>query len=187
MQISAGDIRVGNVLIHNNKMWKVSKTMITKPGKGGAFMQAEMKEIQSGTKLNERFRTNEKVERATIDTRDFQFLYNTEEEVTLMDKENFEQITLGADDLSEEESMFLQEGMDVIVSFHEEKPISISLPETWTYTVSECEPVVKGQTVASSYKPATLDNGARIMVPPFINTGDKVVVKIEEQSYVERA
>jgi len=186
MKIIANDIRVGAVLEHEAKLWVVLKTMHTQPGKGGAFMQVEMKDIKSGTKLNVRFRSSETVERAHLEIKDYQFLYEGMGTVELMDNETYEQISLSKE-LVAEQLPYLKEGMVVGVEFYGEEAISIALPETVILEVAECEPVVKGQTAASSYKPAKLENGVRIMVPPFINQGVKVVVKTEDGSYLERA
>ena len=187
MKIDAIDIRVGNILEYQSKLWAVAKTLHTKPGKGGAYMQVEMKCISDGTKTNVRFRSSETVERVRLDQKDFQYLYGDDHTLELMDNETFEQISVSADILSDEQKPFLQEGMIVVVESYNENPISLTLPETVVLEISECEPVVKGQTAASSYKPAVLDNGIRIMVPPFINIGDRVVVRIADQQYMERA
>jgi elongation factor P len=187
MKIDAIDIRVGNILEYQGKLWAVAKTMHTKPGKGGAFMQVEMKCISDGTKTNVRFRSSETVEKVRLDQKDYQFLYRDGQQLELMDKESFEQISASIDIVPEEYQPFLQDGMDVVVESYDEKPILLSLPETIVLEVAECEPVVKGQTAASSYKPGVLANGVRIMVPPFINIGDKVVVRVSDQQYIERA
>ncbi|MDF3047673.1 MAG: elongation factor [Candidatus Midichloriaceae bacterium] len=186
MKIIANDIRVGNLLEHEGKLWVVLKTMHTQPGKGGAFMQVEMKDIRSGTKQNIRFRSSENVTRANLDQKTYQYLYENSGNLELMDKINYEQISL-AKDLAGENFAFLQEGMDITVEFYGEEPISITLPELVTLEVEECEPVVKGQTATSSYKPAKLENGVRISVPQFINPGDKIVVRVETKEYMERA
>jgi elongation factor P len=186
MKIIANDIRVGNLLEHEGKLWVVLKTMHTQPGKGGAFMQVEMKDIKVGTKLNTRFRSSETVTKVNLDQKSFQYLYDGGDSVELMDKTNFEQMsvmkTLVGDDVE-----FLQEGMDVTVEFYGEEPIAVILPETIVLEVTECEPVVKGQTAASSYKPGVLENGVKISLPQFINIGDKVLVKIATREYMERA
>lgn len=186
MGINANTVRPGNVLEHQGKLWRVVKTQHTMPGKGGAFIQMELKEIQSGTKLNERFRSNEDVEKVRLDQKDHQYLYGDGESITLMDNETFEQITLPKELLGEKEA-FLQDGMQVMVESYEGKTMGIELPEQVTLEIVESEPVVKGQTAASSNKPAVLENGVRIMVPPFVEAGDKVVVKTVDGSYVERA
>lgn len=186
MKIDGVSIRVGNVLQHKNRLWVVTKTQHTQPGKGGAYMQVEMKDIRDGTKLNERFRSAETVERVRLDQRDFQYLYDDGESLNFMNNEDFEQITISKE-LVGDQAAFLQEGMIVIVESFENEPIGVQLPEKVVCEVVETEPVVKGQTAASSYKPAVLDNGLRIMVPPFIETGTKVVVSTVDVEYVERA
>lgn len=186
MKINVNDIRVGNLLEYNGRLWVVTKTMHTQPGKGGAFMQVEMKDIRDGTKTNTRFRTSDTVERAQLDTRDYQYLYEDGQGLTLMDKETFEQKIVDKS-LAGDQLPFLQEGMDVTLETHGDDPIAIILPGSVISVIAECEPVVKGQTAASSYKPAVLDNGVRVMVPPFISIGDRVVIKLETMEYVERA
>jgi elongation factor P len=186
MKINAVQIRPGNVLEHKNKLWAVSKIMHTQPGKGGAYMQVEMKDIKTGTKLNERFRSDETVERARLDQKDYQYLYDEGETLALMDQESFEQISVDKS-LFGDAIVFLQDGMKIIVELHEEKPVSATLPDYVTLQIVEAEPVVKGQTASSSYKPAILENGVRIMVPPFIESGTKVVVNTATQEYFERA
>lgn len=187
MKINANDIRVGNLLNFNNRLWVVSKTMHTQPGKGGAYMQVEMKDIQSGTKTNNRFRSAETVEKVQLDQKEFQYLYDSGDTIELMDKTSFEQISLSKSFVPEDLQPFLQDGIDVFVEYYGEEPIMVKLPELMTLEVTECEPVVKGQTAASSYKPAILENGVRVMVPPFISIGEKIIVKVESQEYMERA
>ncbi len=186
MKIIANDIRVGNLLEHEGKLWVVLKTMHTQPGKGGAFMQVEMKDIRAGTKLNIRFRSSETVTRVSLDQRTFQYLYENGDSIELMDKANFEQMSV-LKELAGEDAGFLQEGMDVTVEFYGEEAIAVVLPETTVLEVTECEPVVKGQTAASSYKPGMLENGVKISIPQFVNIGDKVLVRISTREYMERA
>ena len=186
MKISANDIRVGNVLEFEGKLWVVLKTMHTQPGKGGAYMQVEMKEIKAGTKTNTRFRSSETVTKVSLDQVTYQYLYESDDMIELMDKTTYEQISLSKQLLGDDVA-FLQEGMDVNVEFYGEEPISMVLPDTVIMAIAECEPVVKGQTAASSYKPGILENGVKIMVPPFINQGDKVIVRISTREYMERA
>lgn len=186
MKISANDIRVGNVLEFEGKLWVVLKTMHTQPGKGGAYMQVEMKEIKAGTKTNTRFRSSETVTKVSLDQVTYQYLYESDDMIELMDKTTYEQISLSKALLGDDVA-FLQEGMDVNVEFYGEEAISMVLPDTVIMAIAECEPVVKGQTAASSYKPGILDNGVKIMVPPFINQGDKVIVRIATREYMERA
>jgi elongation factor P len=186
MKINANSIRAGNVLEHNGRLYIVSKTPDhTMPGKGGAFVQVEMKDIKNGTKINERFRSTENVERVRLDQKEYQFLFIENNQLNLMDIENFEQITIN-EELMGDKIAYLQDGMVVTVEMYEENPLKISLPDTVVLNVTETEPVVKGQTAASSYKPAILENGIRIMVPPFIDPDTKVVVKTEDDTYVER-
>lgn len=186
MKIGANDIRVGNILEYNKRLWVVYKTMHTQPGKGGAYMQVEMKDIQDGTKNNIRFRSSETVEKVNLDQVHFQYLFDEGDTIAIMDKNTFEQISLSKE-LIGEQTAFLQEGMDLAVEMYHDKPVGVVLPETVILEVEQCEPVVKGQTAASSYKPATLTNGIRVTVPQFINQGDKVVVKVETREYMERA
>jgi elongation factor P len=186
MKINANSIRAGNVLEHNGRLYIVSKTPDhTMPGKGGAFVQVEMKDIKNGTKINERFRSTENVERVRLDQKEYQFLFIENNQLNLMDIENFEQITIN-EELIGDKIAYLQDGMVVTVEMYEESPLKILLPDTVVLNVTETEPVVKGQTAASSYKPAILENGIRIMVPPFIDPDTKVVVKTEDDTYVER-
>lgn len=186
MKIDVNSIKVGNVLYYENKLWIVLKNTHTQPGKGGAYMQVEMKEIKSGTKNNIRFRSSETVEKAHLDIKDYQYLYTEGNLITLMDKDTYEQIIINQDLLGEQ-LPFLEEGMSVTVSSYESAPVAAFLPENVKVVIRECEPVIKGQTASSSYKPAILENGVRIMVPPFINQGDSVIVKLETLEYVERA
>ncbi|MEQ9115431.1 MAG: elongation factor P [Rickettsiales bacterium] len=187
MKIIANSIRAGNVLMHNNRLYVVAKTPDhTKPGKGGAFVQVEMKDLKTGNKLNERFSSTENVEKVRLDQKEYQYLYIEDNKVSLMDLESYEQIEIPVELLGDKKS-FLQDGMQVAVESYEGSAISVELPETVVATVVETEPVVKGQTASASYKPAILDNGIRVMVPPFVNTNDKLVVRTEDSSYVERA
>jgi elongation factor P len=149
-------------------------------------MQVEMKDIRDGTKMNTRFRSSETVEKVHLEQKDYQYLYDEGTTIAIMDKQSFEQRSLDKE-LIEDKLPFLQEGMDIKLETYNDEPISLVLPETVVLEVAECEPVVKGQTAASSYKPAVMDNGVRIMVPPFINQGDKLLVRIEPLEYLERA
>ncbi|MFO7854297.1 MAG: elongation factor P [Paracoccaceae bacterium] len=186
MKINGNEIRPGNVLEHNGGLWVAVKTNHVKPGKGGAFAQVEMKNLRNGSKLNERFRSEDKVERVRLEQRDQQFLYETDGMLVFMDAETFEQVELPSDILGDRKP-FLQEGMTVTIEYHESEALNVSLPEKVVCTVEETEPVVKGQTAANSYKPAVLDNGVRIMVPPFVGQGERVVVMTESAEYLERA
>ncbi len=185
-KISGNEIRRGNIIEHNGGLWVAVKTEHVKPGKGGAFAQVELKNIRTGTKLNERFRSADKVERVRLEQKDQQFLYETDGMLTFMDSQTYEQIELPADLLGEARP-FLQDGMTVTIEYYGEEALNVTLPEKVTCTVAETEPVVKGQTAANSYKPAVLDNGVRIMVPPFVGEGEAVVVSTETFEYMERA
>ena len=186
MKISGVDIRPGNILEYERGIWKVAKIQHTQPGKGGAYMQVEMKNLQDGRKTNVRFRSADTVERVRLDTKDFQFLYHDGDMLVFMDKDNYEQINLPAD-LVGEAAAFLQDGMDVTLEMWDEKPISVQLPDQVEATIVSADAVVKGQTASSSYKPAVLDNGVRVMVPPHIESGTRIVVDVYEQSYVGKA
>lgn len=186
MKINGNEIRPGNVIEHKGGLWVAVKTQAVKPGKGGAFAQVELKNLIDGTKLNERFRASETVERARLEQKDFQFLYADGDMLTFMDLDTYDQIQLPADFIGER-AAFLQDGMKVVVESHEGKPIGVSLPDQVTLEVVEAEPVVKGQTAASSNKPAVLENGIRVMVPPFVEAGEKIVVDTSELTYIRRA
>ena len=186
MKINGNEIRPGNVIEHNGGLWVAVKTNAVKPGKGGAFNQVELKNLIDGTKLNERFRASETVEKVRLEQKDFSYLYEEGEMLVFMDQENYEQLELQKDFVGDR-AAFLQEGMIVTVELYEEKPIGISLPSQVTLTISQADPVVKGQTAASSYKPAVLENGVRVMVPPFITAGERIVVDTELVEYVRRA
>jgi elongation factor P len=186
MKISTNDIRVGNVLEHNSKLWVVTKTQHVQPGKGGAFMQVEMKELRGGSKLNERFRAAETVEKVFLEEVIFQFLYRDGTDLHFMNHVTYEQIQISADIVGESIE-FLSDGMVVSICMYEGSPISVSLPATVVLEIVEAEPVVKGQTATSSYKPAVLSNGVKIMVPQHVEVGAKVVVDTSTSAYVERA
>jgi len=186
MKINGNEIRPGNIIQHKGGLWVAVKTQHVKPGKGGAFAQVELKNIIEGTKLNERFRSSETVERVRLDQKTFQFLFADGEMLTFMDLENYEQIEL-SNDFVGERAAFLQDGMQVDLELYEERPISIALPEHVTLEITETEPTVKGQTATSSYKPAILENGVRVMVPPFVSLGEKIIVDTNDITYVRRA
>lgn len=186
MKINGNEIRPGNVVEHKGGLWVAVKCQSVKPGKGGAFNQVELKNLRDGTKLNERFRSSESVERVRLEQKDHQFLFETDGMLTFMDQESYEQIELQAEFVGDR-AAFLQDGMVVVLEFYEEEPISVQLPEQVVLEVVETEPTVKGQTAASSYKPAIMDNGLRVMVPPFISQGEKVVVQTEDSTYLRRA
>ncbi len=186
MKINGNEIRPGNVIEHNNSLWVAVKTQAVKPGKGPAYNQVELKNLINGTKLNERFRSSETVERVRLEQKDFQFLFAQGDMLVFMDTDTYEQMEVPTDFIGER-AAFLQEGMTVVVESHEGRPIGISLPDQVTVQIAEADPVVKGQTAASSYKPAILENGLRIMVPPFVTAGEKVIVDTNEIAYIRRA
>lgn len=186
MKIDGNAIRPDYVIQHQGRLWLAVKTQHTQPGKGGAYMQVELKDLQSGTKLNERFRAGESVERVRLDETPYQFLFANGDDFTFMNQETFDQVTV-AKSVIGEPALFLQEGMVVIISSYEGNIIRISLPKTVIMAIVEADPVVKGQTASSSYKPALLENGVRVMVPPHIAKGTKIVVNTEDGTYVERA
>ena len=186
MKISGVDIRPGNIIEYEGGIWKVAKIQHTQPGKGGAYMQVEMKNLQDGRKTNVRFRSADTVEKVRLDTKDYQFLYEDGEMLVFMDQETFEQITLPSDLLGDARP-FLTDGMQVQLELWEEKPISVELPQQVEADIVEADAVVKGQTASSSYKPAILDNGVRIMVPPHIESGTRIVVDVYEHTYVGKA
>ena len=185
-KVAGNEVRPGMVIERDGQLWSVVKTQSVKPGKGGAYNQAELKNIVTGTKLNERFRSAEVVEEVQLERRDFQYLYADGEMLAFMDNENYEQIELAADFVGDR-VQFLQEGMKVIVQLHEGKPIGIALPQQVALTITEADPVTKGQTAASSYKAAMLENGMRVLVPPFIEAGTRIIVSTDDGSYVKRA
>ncbi len=186
MKINGNAVRPGMVIEHKGQLWRAVKSQQTQPGKGGAYNQVELKNLRDGTKLNERFRSSENVERVRLDEKHYQFLYADGDLLTFMDGETFEQITLDAKMVGEARA-FLQDGMEVHVQSHEGEVMSVMLPDTVVMAVTETEPVVKGQTAASSFKPAMVENGVRVMVPPHIEIGTRVVVNTADGSYVERA
>ena len=186
MKISGVDIRPGNILEYEGGIWKVAKIQHTQPGKGGAFMQVEMKNLIDGRKTNVRFRSADTVEKVRLDTKDFQFLYVEGDDLVFMDVETYEQITLPKDLLGGADA-FLQDGMTVLLEMYDDRPISVQLPEQVEATIVEADAVVKGQTASSSYKPAILDNGVRVMVPPHIASGTRIIVDVYERTYVGKA
>ena len=184
--ISTNDFRVGLTIELDGEVWQVMEFQHVKPGKGAAFVRSKLRNLRNGNIQERTFRAGEKVPRAHVETRQMQYLYESGGEYTFMDKETYEQITLPRDTLGDA-AAFLQDGMDVVMELHDERPISVQLPDTVEATIVEADAVVKGQTASSSYKPALLDNGVRIMVPPHISSGTKVVVDVYEQTYVRRA
>jgi elongation factor P len=186
MKINGNEIRPGNVIEHKGALWIAVKTQAVKPGKGPAYAQVELKNAIDGTKLNERFRASETVERVRLEQKDYQFLYAEGDMLTFMDLDTYDQLQIPKE-LIGERAAFLRDGMTVTVESHEGRPIGVALPDQVTLEVVEAEPVVKGQTAASSYKPAKLENGVRILVPPFVGAGERVVVDTNELTYVRRA
>ena len=185
MKINASEIRVGMLLDYKDDLWEVLKTQHVKPGKGGAFAQVEMKSVNKNTKLNERFRSSETVEKASLEEASYNFLYEDENNYFFMEPNTFEQIEIKKDVVGEK-GKFLAENLKVLVSFHNEKPISVSLPNQVTCKVKSTDVALKGQTVSSSYKPATLDNGINIQVPPFIESDDVVVIDTRNLEYIKK-
>ena len=186
MKINGNSIKQGNVIEHNGGLWIAIKTAHVKPGKGGAFAQIELRNLRDNTKLNERFRSSETVERIILNERKATYLYDEDDLLIFMDSETFEQKMIPKNFIGEQEK-FLKDGMEVMLNLYEDEPISIHLPDTVIMKVVESDAVIKGQTASSSYKPAILENGIRVMVPPHIEAGTKIVVKPEDSSYVERA
>jgi elongation factor P len=185
-KINGNEIRPGNVLEHDGGLWAAVKVDHVKPGKGGAFAQVEMRNLRNGSKLNERFRSADKVERVRLEQKDQQFLYESDGMLVFMDTETYEQIELSSELLGERRP-FLQDGMTIVVEFYDDEALNATLPQKVTCTVIETEPVVKGQTAANSFKPAILDNGVKVMVPPFVAQDEKVVINTEAMEYSERA
>ncbi|WP_435151381.1 elongation factor P [Candidatus Pelagibacter bacterium nBUS_44] len=185
MKINAGEIRVGMLLEYKNDLWLVLKTQHVKPGKGGAFAQVEMKSVGKNTKLNERFRSSETVEKASLEETDFNYLYDDENNYIFMDPKTFEQIEIKKD-LIGEKGKLMTENLKVSVSFYNENPISVELPNQVMCKIETTDVALKGQTVSSSYKPATLDNGLNIQVPPFIDSGDEVIVDTRTLEYIKK-
>jgi len=186
MKLNGNAVKPGNVIEHNGRLWTAVKVSHVKPGKGGAFAQIELRDVRDGTKLNERFRSSETVERVILDENECTFLYADGDQLVFMHAETFEQISITSDMVGDR-AAFLQDGMVINMSSYEGDPISIDLPDTVVMEVVEADAVVKGQTASSSYKPAILENGVRVMVPPHIETGTRIVVRPEDASYVERA
>ena len=185
MKINAGEIRVGMLLEYKNDLWQVLKTQHVKPGKGGAFAQVEMKSLNKNTKINERFRSNETVEKASLEELIHNFLYENENNYFFMDPKSYEQIEIKKDIIGEK-GKFLQENLEVSVSFYNGSPISIDLPNQVTCRIEKTDIALKGQTVSSSYKPATLENGLNIQVPPFVESGDEIIVDTRNLEYVKK-
>ena len=185
MKISANEIKIGMLLEYKNDLWEVLKTQHVKPGKGGAFNQVEMKNISNGTKLNERFRSSESIEKAIVEEIKFSFLYQDQNDFNFMNIKSFEQINV-SEKIVGEKSKMLSENLEVIIKFFDERPLSIELPNQIDFDVINTDASMKGQTVSSSYKPATLNNNLKIQVPPFINVGDKVTIDTRTLEYIKK-
>ena len=185
MKINAGEIRVGMLLEYKNDLWQVLKTQHVKPGKGGAFAQVEMKSVGKNTKLNERFRSSETVEKASLEETNFNYLYADENNYFFMDPKTFEQSEIKKEIIGNKGKL-LTENLEVSISFYNENPISIELPNQVTCKIETTDVALKGQTVSSSYKPATLDNGLSIQVPPFIDSGDEVIIDTRTLEYIKK-
>jgi elongation factor P len=186
MKINAIDIKPGNVLEHQGKLWIVLKRELVQPGKGGAFAQVEMRDLRGGTKLNDRFRTQETVERVRLDEKEMQFLFMEGDQATFMDNDSYEQIAVPREMIGDPAD-FLRDGMICTIMLHEGVPLSVELPPSVAMRVIEADPVVRGQTASSSYKPGKLENGRRVMIPPYIEAGTRIVVSTADGSFVERA
>lgn len=186
-KVNATEIRAGNLLEWDKRVWRVLKSYhVHVGGRGGAYMQVEMKDIEAGTKVNQRFRTDEKIERAFVEGRDMEYLYHDGDNYIFMDKESFEQLHLSAEFL-EGQKEYLLPNTAVQVNFHNERPIGVQLPGTVVLTITETEPTLKGATATGSYKPAKMETGLTVMVPPFVGEGEKIKVNTDSGEYVERA
>jgi elongation factor P len=185
MKILGNEIKPGMIIEHRNDLWSVLKAQHVKPGKGGAFNQVELKSVKKGTKLNERFRSSDSVERAVLDEKKFNFLYEDENNCHFMDQTNFEQIAINKSLLGEKNKL-LKENMAVNVHFYEDQALSVDLPSSVELTITNTDATIKGQTASSSYKPATLENGINIKVPPFINSGDKIILDTNTLEYIKK-
>ena len=185
MKILGNEIKPGMIIEHKNDLWSVLKTQHVKPGKGGAFNQVELKNVKKGTKLNERFRSSDTVERAILDEKKFNFLYKDENNCHFMNQTNFEQIQINKSLLGEK-SKLLKENMEVNVQFYDDQALSIDLPSSVELKIENTDAAIKGQTATSSYKPAVLENGMNIMVPPFINSGDKIILDTRTLEYIKK-
>ena len=185
MKINATEIRVGMILEYKDDLWEILKTNHVKPGKGGAFAQVEMKSLLKNTKLNERFRSSETVEKAVLEELKYNFLYNDDNDYYFMNPISFEQINLNKDLVGDKGKM-LTENLEVTINFHNDKPLSILLPNQLTFVIETTDAALKGQTVSSSYKPAVLKNGLNIQVPPFIESGDTIIIDTRTMEYVKK-
>ena len=186
MKVNGNTIKPGNVIEHKGSLWVATKTSHVKPGKGGAFAQIELRNLKDGTKLNERFRSSESIEKVILEETPHVFLYKEGDNLIFMNNENFEQINIDMN-LIGDQSAFLQDGMNVIINMYNDEPVSVIMPETCVEEVVEADAVIKGQTVSSSFKPAILKNGIKVMVPGHIETGTKIVVRPSDCTYIEKA
>ena len=186
MKINGNEIRPGNLIEHKGALWRAVKCQAVKPGKGGAFNQVELKDIRTGTKLNERFRASETVEKVRLEQKEYTYLFADGDMITFMDSETYDQITINSD-LIGDAAVYLQDGMVVTIESFDGEPLGVTLPEHVVFEIVEADAVVKGQTQSSSFKPAVLENGVRVMVPPHIESGTRIVVNTVEGTYVERA
>ena len=186
MKISASEIKPGSIIEYKNDLWKCLKSQAVKPGKGGAFNQVELKSITKGTKLNERFRSSETIEKASLDEREYQYLYSENDNLVFMDSKNFEQTSVPKEIIGDDEKI-LKENMEVKIEFYEDRPLIVTLPKSADYEILETEAVVKGQTASSSYKPAVIQNEVKIQVPPFINQGDIISIDCHSREYIKKA
>lgn len=187
MRISANEIKIGNILDYKNELWSVAKPPEhTKPGKGGAYVQVEMKNLRTNTKLNQRFSSTDTVEKAFLERKTMQYLYLDDNHLVFMDPESFDQILVKKEMIGEKFPL-LVDGMELELEFYQESPINIKLPANLIVEVEQTDPVIKGATVTSSYKPAILTNGLRVMVPPYLTSGERIVIKSEDLTFVERA
>lgn len=185
-KVAANTLRRGMIVEHNNKLWVVMENELRSPGKGAAVAQVLMRDIVGGNKMDIRFATQDMVERAQVNEEEYQFLYVSDDQYTFMNLQNYEQIIVSKETIGDP-AVFLKDGMICIAQIYEGKALSVTLPETVTMEITEADPVVKGQTASSSYKPAVLENGARVLVPPHIGAGTRIVVRTSDSSYVERA
>ncbi|MAV81930.1 MAG: elongation factor P [Pelagibacteraceae bacterium] len=187
MKIGANELKVGNIIQHNNALWKVAKLAHTQPGKGGAYIQAELKNISNQSKLNERFRSSESIERVRSEQIEHQFLFRSGDDFTFMNSVNYEQTILNKSIIEDDTANILEDGMNVIIEFFDEKPMNVNLPEQIILKIIETEAVVKGQTASSSYKPALLEKNIKTTVPPHIEVGDKIKLNSKDFTYIEKS
>lgn len=186
MKVNGNTIKPGNVIEHKSGLWIAVKTSHVKPGKGGAFAQIELRNLKDGTKLNERFRSSENIERVILEENSFVFLYKEDENLIFMNNQTFEQINIH-EKMIGDQSAFLQDGMNVIINSYNDEPVSVNMPDTCIEEIVEADAVIKGQTASSSFKPAVLKNGIKVMVPGHIEVGTKIVVRPSDSTYVEKA